>query len=198
MGAQRAAVFLDRDGTLNEEVDFLTDPDELVLVPGAGAAVRALNDAGLAAVVVTNQSGIARGLLDEAGLARIHARLAELLAAQGARIDAWYFCPHHPDEGAPPYRGPCECRKPAPGMLVRAARELGLDLRRSWVVGDSLRDLEAGAALGVPGVLVATGKGERERAKLAGRPGPPPHLAADLAAAVRLVLAGDRRDAQGR
>jgi D-glycero-D-manno-heptose 1,7-bisphosphate phosphatase len=154
----RPAVFLDRDGTINAEVDYLSDPDQLVLLPGAGRAIARLNAAGYLTVVVTNQSGIARGLLSEQRLDEIHARLRQLLAQEGGALDAIHHCPHHPTIGAAPYRRECDCRKPLPGMYERAARELGLDLQRSWAVGDSPRDLEAAAALGVPGILVASGK----------------------------------------
>lgn len=154
-GAGRPAVFLDRDGTINAEVDFLRDPADLALLPGAAEAIARLAAAGFACVVITNQSGIARGYLDEATLAEIHARLRTLLAAEGAQLDGIYHCPHHPeiDSGAP-----CDCRKPLPGMLRLAAEEHDLDLSRSFVIGDSPRDLEAGLALGVPGFLVETGK----------------------------------------
>lgn len=154
----RPAVFLDRDGTVNREVDYLADPGELELLPGAAEAIARWNDAGWLVVVVTNQSGIARGILSEERLREIHDRLALILAERGAVIDAFHHCPHHPEIGEPPYRCDCDCRKPAPGMLLRAAAELSIDLSRSWIIGDSFRDLEAGAAAGVPGILVATGK----------------------------------------
>lgn len=181
----RPAVFLDRDGTINEEVDYLSDPADLVLLPGAAAAIRRWNGAGYLVVVVTNQSGIARGLLDEERLREIHDRLQRMLAREGAAIDAFYHCPHHPDFGEPPLRERCGCRKPAPGMLLRAAEELHLDLERSWIVGDSLRDLEAGAAVGVRGILVETGKTERI---VGGREGW--WTARGLEEAARIVLAG--------
>jgi len=181
----RQAVFLDRDGTINEEVDYLSDPEQLVLLPGAAAAIRRWNEAGYLVVVVTNQSGIARGLLDEARLREIHDRLREMLRVEGAELDAFYHCPHHPDLGEPPLRARCDCRKPAPGMLLRAAEELGIDLARSWIVGDSLRDLEAGAAAGVRGILVETGKADRLPE---GRDGW--WSARGLEEAARIVLAG--------
>lgn len=187
--ALRPAVFLDRDGVLVDELDFLTDPRDLRLLSGATEAVRSLNRRGLPVVVVTNQSAIARGLLDERGLAAIHQRLRERLAEGGAELDAIFYCPHHPSAGAPPYRTACDCRKPAPGLLLRAARMLGLDLGRSWIVGDSARDLEAGAAVGARGILVATGKGTREAARLAAQGRAPEHFVPDLGAAVELLLA---------
>lgn len=177
------AVFLDRDGTINVEVDYLARPEDLELYPGAAAAVRRLNEAGRFVVVVTNQSGVARGLLDEETLSRIHARLDELLADAGAHVDAYSWCPHHPDVGQPPYRRACDCRKPAPGMLLDAAREHGLDLARSWTVGDSLRDVAAGRAAGTRAILVGTGKLERLEQE-----SPECFSAADLAAAVEALL----------
>lgn len=181
----RRAVFLDRDGTVNAEVDYLSTPDQLVLLPGAAQAIARLNRAGFATVLITNQSGVARGLFDEARLGQIHDRLRELLAAEGAHLDAIHYCPHHPTLGEPPYRLDCDCRKPRPGMLRRAAEELGLNLEGSWSVGDTPRDLEAAAALGVPGILVASGKPVTE--EIAGRY--PVHP--DLASAVEQILAPD-------
>lgn len=194
--APRPAVFLDRDGTINEEVDFLADPDALRLIPGSAEALARLSGAGFALIVITNQSGIARGLLDEAQLARIHARLEAELADRGVRLDRIAYCPHHPTEGEPPLRRACDCRKPEPGLLRRAIAELDLDPSGSWVVGDSARDLEAGERLGLPGILVATGKGreELERLVAAGRA---PQIAPDLAAAAERILAV-RQSTQGR
>lgn len=187
--APRPAVFLDRDGVLVDELDFLTDPDALRLVPGAAEAIRELNRHNVPAVVVTNQSAVARGLVDERGLGAIHERLRERLAEGGAHLDAIFYCPHHPTEGHAPYRIVCDCRKPQPGLLLRAARMLGLDLASSWIIGDSARDLEAGAAAGVRGVLVATGKGVRENTKLTAAGRAPLHFVPDVRAAVELVLA---------
>ncbi len=127
------AVFVDRDGTLNREVGYLRRVADLRLVPGTAGAVRALTDAGFAVVVVTNQSGIARGLITPAVLAAIHQTLRDRLARAGARLAGIYVCPHHPTAGTPPLRRRCRCRKPAPGMIVRAVRELGLDLARSYL-----------------------------------------------------------------
>jgi len=182
----RSAVFLDRDGTINVERDYLSDPEQLELIPGAGPAIHALNDAGLPVIVVTNQSGIARGMLDTARLDRITARLDELLAAEGASVLATYHCPHHPEYAE---RLDCECRKPRPGMLLRAAREHGLDLERSWIVGDSLRDLSAGEAVGARGILVETGKGAVQSAAARKGGDAPACVVADLAAAVQRILA---------
>jgi len=180
----RRCVFLDRDGVINEEVDYLHEPDRVVLVAGVADAIATLTRAGLAVVVVTNQAGIARGMYTERELAAVTARVGELLGRAGARLDGTYFCPHHPDAGLGAYRIACRCRKPAPGMLEQAAAELGLDLARSAIVGDKATDLEAGRAAGCAAVLVRTGYGAREEAQLAaaGR--------AELADAVFDSLAG--------
>lgn len=161
----RAAVFLDRDGTLIEDTGYLARADQVRLLPGAAEAVRRLRAAGYAAVVVTNQSGIARGLLTEADYAATAERLASLLAAEGASLDAQYHCPHLPQ-----ITGPCECRKPGTLLYRRAAAELDLDLRESWWIGDRSRDVEPAAALGGRGLLL-------------GRDAP------DVGAAAELILA---------
>ncbi|MEM9800113.1 MAG: D-glycero-beta-D-manno-heptose 1,7-bisphosphate 7-phosphatase [Planctomycetota bacterium] len=183
----RPAVFLDRDGTIVREVDYLSDPDQLELLDGAAEAMRRLRDAGYLLCIVTNQSGVARGLFDERGLAEIHDRLRTMLAEVGVELDWIGYCPYHDKEGAPAYRADSSCRKPRPGMLVEAAATLGIALERSWCIGDSLRDVEAGSRVGVPGLLVRTGKGrdEEERARRSGR-----HVEVvdDLAAAAASIL----------
>lgn len=184
----RRAVLIDRDGTLNVEVHYLHRIEDLVLVPGAIEAIRALNQAGYLVLVVTNQAGIARGYYDEAALHRLHDHLAQLLVAAGARLDGIFFCPHHPDFGSP-----CNCRKPAPGMLLRAAAEHNLDLRRCWLVGDSAGDMGAGRAVGCRTLLVRTGYGAQTEAMLdtADRSSRPDAIVDDIGAAVRLILAQD-------
>jgi D-glycero-D-manno-heptose 1,7-bisphosphate phosphatase len=176
----RPAVFLDRDGTVIEDRNYLRDPAEIRLFPGAADAVRRLNAADLAAVIVTNQSGIARGLLTEADYAAGVRRLDDLLARKGARIDAHYHCPHLPE-----ISGPCDCRKPGPLLYRQAAEALGLDLERSWWVGDRVRDVEAAAGLGGHGILVLTGAGPEESSSPAGRRWP---TALDLGEAVGAIL----------
>lgn len=156
----RTAVFLDRDGTLNVEVEYLRTPDELRLTSGAAAAVRKLNDRGFITCVISNQSGIARGLLTEADLIPIHAKLREELLRAGATLDRIYYCPHHPTAGNAPYTIECDCRKPKPGMLQQGAREFNIDLRRAFVVGDSVVDMQAGNAVGATTILVQTGYGK--------------------------------------
>ena len=156
------AVFLDRDGTLNVEVGYLKSPDQLKLIDGAGRAVAALNRAGFKVVVVTNQSGLARGLFSFCDLELVHARLRELLAREGATVDGIYFCPHHPEGSLSDLARNCDCRKPASGLYERAAAELGLDLARSVWVGDRQRDFQAAEKFGGRSVLVLTGYGLEE------------------------------------
>jgi D-glycero-D-manno-heptose 1,7-bisphosphate phosphatase len=160
-GRKRFAVFMDRDGTINEEVGYLSKPEQLRLYPEAVEAIGILNRAGIPVVVITNQSGIARGYFDEAFVNGLHARINEILGASGARIDRFYFCPHHPTEGIGPYLKTCTCRKPEPGMLLAAARELGLDLPRSYMIGDMPKDIEAAVNAGAKGILVRTGYGKK-------------------------------------
>jgi D-glycero-D-manno-heptose 1,7-bisphosphate phosphatase len=186
-GDPRPAVFLDRDGTLVREVDFLRDAADLELLPGVPAALRRLRAAGFALVVTTNQSGIARGLLDETRLFEIHERLVRELAAEDVHLDRIDWCPHHPTIGEPPWRADCDCRKPRPGLLQRAIAALGLEVRGSWTIGDSERDVLAGRALSIPGILVGTGRGtaELERMKREGRS--LPRFSPDLASAVERI-----------
>ncbi len=160
-----AAVFLDRDGVLIEDDDYVGTVDRVRIIPGAAAAVRRLNDAGFPVVVVTNQAGVARGYYPESNVEVVHAHLSEVLLAEaGARIDHYDYSPYHPSEGQGEYRKESDCRKPHPGMLVRSAAKLGLDLARSWMVGDKLSDLQAGAAAGCRTILVRTGYGAKASA----------------------------------
>jgi D-glycero-D-manno-heptose 1,7-bisphosphate phosphatase len=161
MTALRPAVFLDRDGVVIEESHYLGDASRIRLVPGAGEAIAALNRAGWAIVIVTNQSGVARGLITLDSVGAVHTHLTELLHSFGARVDDYRFCPHHPEAELGEYRVNCECRKPKPGMLLTAATELRIDLSSSWMIGDRVTDLEAGAAAGCRTVLVRTGYGEQ-------------------------------------
>lgn len=162
----KKAVFLDRDGTINLEKDYLHKPEEFVFVPGAVEAIRLLNQAGYLVVVVTNQSGVARGYYDEAAVLQLHQYIDSLLQVEGCHVDAWYYCPHHLD-GNTPYNRECGCRKPLPGMLNNAAQELGIDLSHSWMVGDKKIDVDAGLAAGCRPVLVLTGYGAEERYRVA-------------------------------
>lgn len=155
----RWGVFLDRDGTVTEEVGYVNHPSRLNLLPGAAEGIAALNRAGAPVLLATNQAGVARGYFTEDLVKEVLARLGSLLAAQGARLDAMYYCPHHPAVGLPPYRQACNCRKPRPGMLESGAREFGLDLRRCYVVGDKISDTYFAHSVGARGVLVLTGYG---------------------------------------
>lgn len=156
------AVFVDRDGTLIEEAGYLNHLDRLVFFPFTVDAIRQLNRGGFAVVVVSNQAGIARGIVPEAFLGDARRHIEGRLAAGGAHVDGFYHCPHHPDGIVEPLRMRCDCRKPQPGMLRRAAADLDLDLSRSFTVGDRWHDLEAGRAAGTSTVLVRTGYGARD------------------------------------
>ncbi len=159
---RKPAVFLDRDGTINEQMGYINHLSRFVLLPGASQAVRLLNERGVPAVVVTNQSGLARGYFPPALLDAVHAEMKRLLAAEGAHLDGIYVCPHHPEAKVPQYRQSCRCRKPLPGLLEQAAADLRLDLSRSFMVGDRWSDLECGVRAGAVPVLVLTGYGQGE------------------------------------
>jgi len=174
------AVFLDRDGTIITDSGYLHRPDAVRLLPGAAPAIQRLNQARWPVVTVTNQSGIARGLYAESDYRRVEHRLAELLAAEHARIDASFFCPHHPQ-----FTGPCECRKPGTKLFREAADQLGLDLTRSWFVGDRPSDVAPARALGGRGLLVLTGEGAAHQAQARALG---VSVVTDLAAAVATIL----------
>ena len=183
----RPAVFLDRDGTMIEERGYLHDLDLVTPFPFTAPAIVRLREAGFAIVVVTNQAGVARGLFDEEAVRRVHARLDMLLAPAGAAPDAYYYCPHHPEGVVEGYRVACGCRKPAPGLVERAARDLDLDVRRSFVVGDKWIDVGLANRAGARGILVRTGYG-------AGETEPPPGVRVEtivptLAEAADAILA---------
>jgi D-glycero-D-manno-heptose 1,7-bisphosphate phosphatase len=169
-----AAVFLDRDGTLIEEVGYLDRVERVSLYPYAADAIRALNRAGLRVVMVTNQSGVARGFFSEAVVHEVHDHIATLLARGGAQIDAYYYCPHHPDGRVTEYAVRCECRKPGRGLVDRAVGELGVDPLRSFAVGDRWVDIGLARRFGGRGVLVRTGYGAGEEQR------PPAEIAADV------------------
>ena len=158
----KPAVFLDRDGTMIEDVGYLETLGRVAFYPWTVDAIRMLNRAGFPVVVVTNQSGIARGLFSEAFVAETHRAIDARLAAGGARVDAYYYCPHHPDGRVAAYARTCDCRKPGRGMIDDAARDLGLDPARSVVVGDKQLDVQLGRAVGARAILVRTGAGGEE------------------------------------
>ncbi len=181
----RPAVFLDRDGTLVREVEYLSKIEDLEILEGVPGALRRLGEAGYLRLVVTNQSGVARGYFDEAFVTETHRELRRRLRAEGADLEGFYVCPHHPA-----FSGPCGCRKPEPGMVERAAAEWGVDLARSWVVGDKAADLELARRAGCRGALVRTGYGATTERELA-EEGERPQVVADgLAQAVESILKG--------
>jgi D-glycero-D-manno-heptose 1,7-bisphosphate phosphatase len=185
----RPAVFLDRDGTLIEERGYLDRLDLMAPFPGTPAALARLRDEGFALVLVTNQAGVARGLFDEAFVQEAHRHLAALLARDGIALDGYYYCPHHPEGVVEAYRRVCRCRKPGPGMVEQAAHDLGLDVARSFVVGDKWLDVELAINAGARGILVRTGYG----AGIADRPPPgiePAGIVNTLTDAASLILAG--------
>ncbi len=188
MAGRRSAVFVDRDGTINVERGYIARPQDLELIDGAGDALRALNDAGFLAVVVSNQSGVARGLMTEEDLAVVHQALEDMLAVHGARIDAAYYCPNYRDGVIERLTRDTSCRKPNTGMLDAAAQDLGIDLASSYVVGDDVTDIELAERAGLPAVLVLTGKGRDSVRTLRERGVAVAHVAADLGDAVRWIL----------
>lgn len=156
------AVFLDRDGTICEEVGYVNHLDRLRVYPWSAKAIRKLNRAGLRVIVITNQSGVARGYFSEKLVRQVHQKISRELAAHRARLDAFYYCPHHPRAPRGPYRKDCRCRKPSIGMLERAAKRFHIDLKSSYVVGDSYRDMQVGFNAGARTILVKTGYGRGE------------------------------------
>ena len=183
----KRAVFLDRDGTLIEEVGYVGRLEQVVCYPWTADVIRAFNRAGLSVVVITNQSGIARGYLTEAAVETVHRHFTDVMAEGGARIDAYYYCPHHPDGTVEAYALRCQCRKPAPGLIERAARELKIDPSRSFVVGDKWLDIGLARTVGARGILVRTGYGASQESQ------PHPDFVADvivdnLAAAASWIL----------
>jgi D-glycero-D-manno-heptose 1,7-bisphosphate phosphatase len=175
-------VLVDRDGTLNLEKNYLSAPDQLELIPGAGPALKRLQDAGWGICVVSNQSGVARGYFDMEQLAKVHRRLEEMLARFDVRLDGIYLCPHSPDDG-------CNCRKPLPGMVHRAMADHGFDPRQAWVIGDKEVDVGLGHAVGAKSILVRTGYGKLYESETKAD-----FIADDLAGAIDLVLGEMRQN----
>jgi D-glycero-D-manno-heptose 1,7-bisphosphate phosphatase len=175
---------MDRDGTVSDEVGYIYHAGLYRVYPWSGDAIRKINESGMKAILTTNQSGIARGYFPESTVHEVHQILQTELEQWEAHIDAIYYCPHLPEDN-------CECRKPRPGMMLRAARELEIDLNRSYMIGDRYIDVRAAHAAGVRSVLVCSGDGAAEMAKYAGLPGPQPDFVADnLLHAVEAILSG--------
>ena len=188
------AVFLDKDGTLIVDVPYNVDPALIELAPGAVAGLTQLHTSGYRLVVITNQSGVARGRFAVEALRPVEDRLRAMLAEFGVPLAGFAFCPHHPEGSVPAYSVTCDCRKPAPGLLIRAAAELGIDLARSWFVGDILNDVEAGRRAGCRTVLLDVG---HETEWLLGPDRTPDRLAADLLEAATLILQADAASLTG-
>ena len=170
---------MDRDGTVSHEVGYINHVSRMRPYSFTSEAVRLIRDADLLAVLVTNQAGVARGYFEEDMVRRVHDRLQGILALDGTALDAIYYCPHHPTAGDPPYRVNCDCRKPQPGMLIRAVADLDIDLERSFMVGDKISDVEMAVDLGMTGILVKTGYGRGELENQSHRWQKQPHFIAE-------------------
>ena len=186
----RPAVFIDRDGTLSEELGYINHASRFRLLPRSAAAIKKLNDAGIPAVIVTNQAGVARGYFPEERVHEVHERMEAFLKEEGAVLDGIYYCPHHPSSADPAYAVECECRKPGTGLVMKAAGDLDLEVKKSYVIGDKFSDVELARRLGCKGILVLTGYGrghweyDRDEMKSA-----PDFVADDLLCAVEWILA---------
>ena len=189
---KNAAVFLDRDGVINEEVGYLDHLDKLKVIPCAFEAIKLINDSGMKTVVISNQSGVARGMITEEFVKETNNYLQINLQKRGAYINNFYYCPHHPTEGEEPYRQICDCRKPAPGMFLTAARDLNINLKLSYMIGDRFLDIEAAKKAGVKGVLVKTGYGSEllqdDGPNKETTEGKPDYIATDILDAVNWIL----------
>jgi D-glycero-D-manno-heptose 1,7-bisphosphate phosphatase len=183
------AVFIDRDGTISEEVGYINHPSRFRLYPYSASAIKLLNNNGWLAVVITNQAGVARGYFSEDLITKVHEKMEEELKEQNARLDAVFYCAHHPTVGEPPYRADCDCRKPKPGLITRAAAELDIDFRQSWMIGDRYSDIELARNAGIRSAFVLSGYGrgewEHQRASWANQPD---LIAKDLFEAVKEIL----------
>jgi len=164
---KRPAIFLDRDGTIIEDKHYLASIQEIEWIKGAPEAIRDLYKTGFRIIVITNQSGVARGLIPEARVGEIHRHLNHYLASLGAKIHGFFYCPHHPEAGAPPYRMKCDCRKPGPGLIMQATNAFDIDIHGSFLIGDKISDVEAGLNASIAPILVLTGKGKEQEKLLA-------------------------------
>ncbi len=193
----RRAVFIDRDGTISEEVGYINHPSRYRVFPYSAQAIRLLNNADYLAILVTNQAGVARGYFAEEMVGAVHNILTHELEQGGARLDAIYYCPHHPSVGETPYRLDCECRKPRPGLIRHAVEEFDIDAARSWMVGDRYSDTEFARNAGVRSAFVLSGygRGEWEHQRKSWQH-EPDIVADDLLAAVKMILAEGEREAR--
>ncbi|MFA6431489.1 MAG: D-glycero-beta-D-manno-heptose 1,7-bisphosphate 7-phosphatase [Candidatus Margulisiibacteriota bacterium] len=181
MQAANKAVFLDRDGTIIEDLGYVSSPDQVKFIPGSIAVIKTLNQAGYKVVVITNQSGVARGLFPEGMVHSVDKKINKELLSGGAYVDHFYYCPHHPEHGHYPYRTECECRKPHDGLIRKAAKDLNIDLSASFMIGDKVTDIEAGQKAGVKTIFVLTGHGEKEKNTFKKAPD---HISKDLKDAI--------------
>jgi D-glycero-D-manno-heptose 1,7-bisphosphate phosphatase len=179
------AVFMDRDGTIIEDIGYLNHPGAIQFIPGSIDAIKKLNASGYKVIVITNQAGVARGLVSENMLQTIDKTLHKWLLSSGAHLDGIYYCPHHPEHGYYPYKQICECRKPHPGLIKKAQRDFNIDLAQSYMVGDKATDIEAGQKAGVKTIHVLSGRGkdEKDKIKIA-----PDHTAQNLTDAVNWII----------
>jgi D-glycero-D-manno-heptose 1,7-bisphosphate phosphatase len=183
------AVFVDRDGVISEEVGYISDVEHFRLIPQSAEAVKLINQRGLKIIVITNQSGVARGYFSEEVLGHINRKMEQLLSDQGALLDGIYYCPHHPEGTVEAYRMECDCRKPSAGLLIQASREHAIDLSSSYLVGDKRTDIECAHRAGAKGILVLTGYGKDELSKInSAALAQPEYVAADLLDAVQWII----------
>lgn len=195
MKGKEIAVFLDRDGTISDEVGYVNHVDRFRLLPRVAEAIKLVNDSGLLAVVVTNQAGVARGYFAESLIKEVHEKLERFLEAHGAHLDGIYYCPHHPEVGPPEYRINCNCRKPKTGMIDTAVRDLEIDVKRSYMVGDKISDIEFAHKVGAKGVMVMTGYGKGELKYFSHEwKVRPDHIADDLYDAVKWILSQEGKE----
>ena len=188
---KRRAVFIDRDGTISEEVGYINHVSRFRLFPYAASAIKHLNENGWLAIVITNQAGVARGYFSEDTIHAVHKAMTNELKRNGAQLDAIYYCAHHPSVGEPPYRLDCDCRKPKPGLISRAVKDFGINLEESWMVGDRYSDVELARNAGINSMFVMSGYGrgewEHQRPNWTEQPD---LVAEDLLGAVRLIVSG--------
>jgi D-glycero-D-manno-heptose 1,7-bisphosphate phosphatase len=185
---KKIAVFLDRDGTINEDAGYPAQSSQIRIFPASYEAVRRLNQAGLMAIVITNQSGVGRGLLTEKDLENIHKNMSAAFTKKNARLEAFYYCPHYELSSTPRYRKRCSCRKPNPGLALQAGKDFNINLRRSYTVGDKVEDVLFGRNIRATPILVMTGSGRESLAKLKDLEAEPALVAEDIRQAVEWIL----------